>query len=57
MGGSYSVKLEGPDEIIQQLELSPTTGRNTGIFSLKIKSPDLLDYEDVAKRNITVAVK
>lgn len=48
--------IRGPPEVSQYVELSPTTGRNNGIFSLKINSSNLLDYEDMLKRNVTFEV-
>ncbi|KAK4025229.1 hypothetical protein OUZ56_014304 [Daphnia magna] len=54
--GSYVMMIQGPPDVNQYVKLSPTTGRNNGIFSLSINSPNLLDYEDSKKRNITFQV-
>ncbi|XP_057368096.1 cadherin-23-like [Daphnia carinata] len=54
--GSYVMAIRGSPDVNQYVELSPTTGRNNGIFSLRINSPKLLDYEDSTKRNITFQV-
>lgn len=55
--GSYVMMIQGPPDVNQYVKLSPTTGRNNGIFSLSINSPNLLDYEDSKKRNITFQVR
>ena len=54
--GSYVMSIEGSPDIKSHVELSPSTGRNNGIFSLKINSSGLLDYEDNSKRNVTFRV-
>ena len=50
------MSIEGPLEITSHLELSPSSGRNDGIFSLTIISTGLLDYENNAKQNVTFTV-
>ncbi|KAI9562557.1 hypothetical protein GHT06_010010 [Daphnia sinensis] len=54
--GSYTMTIQGSPDVNQYVKLSPTTGRNNGTFSLSINSPNLLDYEDSTKRNITFQV-
>lgn len=49
--------IEGPPDAVRFLALNAQTGKNDATFSLRITSPDLLDYELIDKRAVTVQVE